>query len=61
MDKKSAPGVPGAVEERPKRRRGRSFLAPAALATLLAGGGVSAATSVVFLPWLRGADPVARW
>jgi hypothetical protein len=43
MDKKSAPGAPGAVEERPKRRRGRGFLAPAALATLLAGGGVSTA------------------
>jgi hypothetical protein len=45
MDKKSAPGKPGVVEERPRRRRGRGFLAPAALATLLAGGGVSAAAS----------------
>ena len=45
MDKKRAPGDPGVVEERPKRRRGRSFLAPAALATLLAGGGVSGAAS----------------
>jgi HEAT repeat protein len=41
MDKKSAPEVSGVAEERPKRRRGRSFLAPAALATLLAGGGTS--------------------
>jgi hypothetical protein len=41
MDKKSTPADAGVVEERPKRRRGRGFLAPAALATLLAGGGVS--------------------
>ena len=42
MNKKSSPGKPGDSEERPKRRRGRAFLAPAALATLLAGGGTAA-------------------
>ncbi len=41
MNKKPSPGKPGETEERPKRRRGRAFLAPAALATLLAGGGTA--------------------
>ena len=40
MDKKAPPDRSGDVE-RPKRRRGRAFLAPAALATLLAGGGAA--------------------
>lgn len=42
MTRKSSPAKPGDVEERPRRRRGRGFLAPAALATLLAGGGGAA-------------------
>ncbi|HEY8146714.1 MAG TPA: HEAT repeat domain-containing protein [Kofleriaceae bacterium] len=42
MLKKSSPDGSGVVDERPRRRRGRAFLAPAALATLLAGGGGAA-------------------
>ena len=49
MDKKSSPDGSGDVEERPLRRRLRRFLAPAALATLLAGGG-SAARAADDLP-----------
>ena len=50
MDKKnSPPDGSGDVEERPRRRRMRRFLAPAALATLLAGSG-SAARAADNLP-----------
>ncbi len=37
------------------------FIAPSLIQGTCRPSGARAATSVVFLPWLRGTEPVARW
>ena len=37
------------------------FIAPSISQGACRPSGVSATTNVVFFPWLRGTEPVARW